>query len=184
MDWLSDTATKVWVPAFGGLGRLLGTVPAVAVVGFAPAAGVDDGVGAAAAVDGLPRRSTGLSESSDAGSGADCGAWAAGVAVDAGCDDWLSSGWCNRGRSSLELPDGVGDASGVGDGELSPGGRFSLGRSSLELPESGVGDDVGFGDEGEDEEEELSPGRFRRGRPSFGLSTAAGLGSAFFATAV
>ncbi len=176
LDSLSETATRVCVPAAGGLGVVPGTVPVGTGVALALAdgvdAGLDAGVGAAAAVDGLRRRSTGLSESSDCGSGADCGGGVGGVDAAGGveadgvaegtgvaCGLWLSSGRCNRGRSSLELPpepppDGVDDPSGVGD------------------------------DAGDDDLPELSPGRFRRGRPSLGLSAGAGVGAAFLATAV
>ena len=79
----------------------------------------------------------------------------AGEGVDDGegvSSDGLSSGRCRRGRSSLELP-------GAGVAEL-----------------SGVGDDVGDVDG-----VELSPGRFKCGRPSFGFG-GAGAGSVFFAT--
>ncbi len=155
-----------------------GTVPVGTGVALALADGVDDGVdagvGAAAAVDGLRRRSTGLSESSEGGSGADCGAGVggggaasgvvAGVVAGVGCGLWLSSGRCNFGRSSLEPPlelppDGVDDPSGVGDD---------------------AGDDDGL----DEDPPELSPGRFNRGRPSLGLAAGAGVGAAFLATAV
>jgi hypothetical protein len=47
-----------------------------------------------------------------------------------------------------------------------------------------VGDDAGDDDGLDDDPPELSPGRFRRGRPSLGFSTGPGVGAAFFATAV
>jgi hypothetical protein len=88
---------------------------------------------------------------------------------------WLTDG------AAEGAGEGVDDGEGVSSDGLSSG-RCRRGRSSLELPAAGVAELSGVGDEvGDDDGVELSPGRFKCGRPSFGFG-GAGAGSVFFAT--